>query len=183
VKIEGYAVICDNDCIADANGEMPDSLRSEAEWAYFQDGLDAADVIVLGRKSHEVTPNPKRRLRLVMTGSVTTPHWEDERTVLWNPSAGRLDLALSLFPTPVDTLAITGGKLVFDHFLNHNGGFTCFHLSRMKDVYLRGGVKLFSALEDPSETPEHYLKSLGYAPTEWLRLDQQASVVRWRPQG
>lgn len=183
MKIEGYAVICDNDCIADANGQMPDSLKSEAEWAYFQDGLDAADVIVLGRKSHEVTPNPKRRLRLVMTRSVAAPHWEDERTVLWNPSAARLELALAMFDTQVETLAVTGGQPVFDHFLSREGGYTCFHLSRMKDVYLHGGVKLFSALGNPSDTPEHYLKSLGYTPTQWLRLDQQASVVRWRPQG
>ena len=179
MKIEAYAVICDNDCIADANGEMPDSLKSDAEWAYFQAGLDAADVIVLGRKSHEVTPNPKARRRLVLTGAVDRPVWQGERTVLWNPAAAGLDLAVSMFDVEVQTLAVTGGKLVFDHFLAGEG-YTCFHLSRMKDVYLRGGVKLFSALETPSNTPEQILKQAGYAPNGWRALDEQASVVRWR---
>ena len=181
MKIEGYAVICDNDCIADSDGHMPESLKSEAEWAYFQAGLDAAEIIVLGRKSHEVTPNPKERLRLVLTSSVDHPQWEGEHTVLWNPSEASLELALAMFDLKVETLAITGGQLVFDHFLQREGGYTCFHLSRMQDVYLHGGIKLFTALSEPSNTPEGYLKAKGYGPSDWQALDDKASVVRWVP--
>ena len=182
IKIEAYAVVCDNDCIADADGQMPDSLKSDAEWDYFQNGLDEADVIVLGRKSHEVTPNPKERARLVLTGSVQQPVWEDARTVLWNPSVAGLSLATEMFDRSVETLAVTGGKHVFDHFLQREGGYTCFHLSRMKDVFLKEGVKLFPALDETGMTPETYLKENGYKPAEWQELDPLASVVRWYPQ-
>ena len=179
IRVEGYAVVCDNDCIADASGHMPASLKSEAEWSYFQNGLDQADVIVLGRKSHVITPNPKGRARLVLTSSVQQAVWEDALTVLWNPSTAPLSLAIEMFDRPVQTLAVTGGKLVFDHFLKREGGYACFHLSRMKDVYLKDGIKLFPALDEMGETPEVYLRKIGYEPGEWRTLDARASVVRW----
>jgi len=183
MQIKGYAVVCDNDCLADADGAMPESLKSEAEWAYFQAGLDAADIIVLGRKSHEVTPNPKARLRLVLTSSVEQPVWDDPLTVFWNPAHAPLSLAVAMFDEPVSSLAITGGTLVFDYFLTSIGGFNEFHLSRMQDVYLKEGKKLFSMLEETNETPESYLRKLGYVPAAWQRLDDQASVVCWRREG
>jgi len=179
IKIEAYGVVCENDCIADAGGAMPDALKSDAEWAFFQAGLDASDVIVLGRKSHEVTPNPKARRRLVMTGSVEAPRWESERTVLWNPAGARLETALDMFDIKVTRLGVTGGKAVFDYFLESKAGYTAFHLSRMKDVYLHGGVKVFSALEDATKTAESVLKHYGYVPTGWKQLDEVASVVSW----
>lgn len=179
MSIEGYAVICENDCIAEASGSMPDSLKTDAEWAFFQAGLDRADLIVLGRKSHEVTPNPKARQRLVMTGRVEKPEWENARTVLWNPQAATLETALAMFEGAAKHLAVTGGRLVFDYFLNTSLGYTTFHLSRVKDVYLKGGVKVFTALEEARQTPESLLRERGYAPEKWRQLDDIASVVSW----
>ncbi|MEO9970695.1 MAG: hypothetical protein ABJG15_12915 [Hyphomonadaceae bacterium] len=179
MQIEGYAVVCENDCIADAEGKMPDSLKSDAEWAYFQAGLDLADLIVLGRKSDDVTPNPKERLRLVMTRAVTAPTVKDQGTVLWNPVHTSFSRAIDLFEVNIDRVAVTGGKEVFDYFLQSDLGYSCFHLSRMKNVYLRGGVKLFSALEVSCETPDKLLQSLAYLPSERIELDTKASVVRW----
>lgn len=181
LKIEAYAVICENDCIADENGAMPDALKSDAEWAFFQAGLDASDVIVLGRKSHEVTPNPKGRRRLVMTGSVSAPVWEDARTVLWNPAGAPIETALSMFDTDITVLGVTGGRFVFDYFLQSQAGYTHFHLSRMKDVYLHGGVKVFSALEDAKQTAETVLRAANYTPQSWRQLDEVASLVSWVP--
>lgn len=179
IRIEGYAVVCDNDCIADASGVMPDSLKTEAEWQFFQAGLDASDVIVLGRKSHDVTPNPKGRRRLVMTSSIGAPRWEGEQTVFWNPAGAPLETALAMFDGPASHLAVTGGRLVFDYFLNTPAGYTRFHLSRVKDVYLRGGIKVFTALEDATLTPESLLRANDYQPDAWQQLDAVASVVSW----
>ena len=158
---------------------MPPELKSDAEWAFFQAGLERADVAVLGRKSHEVTPNPKERRRLVLSSRVARAEWEDARTVIWNPQGAGLALALEMFDAPVSSLAITGGQGVFDFFLAHENGYTQFHLSRMKDVYLKGGVKLFSALENPAQTPEGLLQKAGYVPGAYRELDSQASVVSW----
>ena len=109
MQIEAFVVICENDCLADANGVMPPELRNDAEWRFFQAGLDRAEVCVLGRKSHEQTPNVRERRRLVMSRRVERAQWEDERTVIWNPDRTSLALALSMFGAPVSALAITGG--------------------------------------------------------------------------
>jgi hypothetical protein len=66
-RLHGYAIISDDDCIADAYGQFPDALRNEADWDYFQAQLDRADLILLGRRSHEAAPNAKRRLRMIMS--------------------------------------------------------------------------------------------------------------------
>ena len=181
MDIVGYAVICENDCIADAAGSMPDSLKTEAEWAYFQAGLEASDVIVLGRKSHAVTPNPRARQRLVMTGRVSAPVWEDTRTVFWNPKTAPMETALAMFDGPASHLAVTGGRLVFDYFLNTAPGYTRFHLSRVKDVYIKNGIKVFTALEEATQTPESLLRAKNYSPDKWQQLDDIASVVSWIP--
>lgn len=181
MRIEGYAVICENDCIADADGKMPVALKTDAEWAFFQAGLDASDVIVLGRKSHEVTPNPKARRRLVLTRSVRQPVWETAQTVFWNPDQAPLSMALSMFDIVVSVLAVTGGKQVFDCFLARAGGYTHFHLSRVQDVYLKGGTKVFSALDAGGQTPESLLRMQGYVAGAWQQLDETSSVVTWVP--
>ena len=67
VEVHGYAIVSDDDCIADAGGAMPRALHNEADWDYFQRGLDLADLVVIGRTSHEVTPNRKGRRRLILS--------------------------------------------------------------------------------------------------------------------
>jgi hypothetical protein len=84
MQIEAYAVVGDDDRIANAAGEMPEALKNDTEWAFFQAGLDAAQVTVLGRASQEATPNHRRRRRLVMTRSVRDLRSEGD-TVFWNP--------------------------------------------------------------------------------------------------
>src|SRR5271169_3255695 len=44
-EIHGYAIVSDDDRIADASGGMPTTLRNEADWAYFQAELDRADLV------------------------------------------------------------------------------------------------------------------------------------------
>ena len=107
--------------------------------------------------------------------------WEDERTVFWNPEDSAIEVALAMFDCEVKTLAVTGGRQVFDYFLNNGAGYTRFHLSRMQDVYLHGGTKVFSALEDCTKSAQSVLKAAGYVPGVWKELDETASVVSWMP--
>ncbi len=67
IEVHGYAIVSADDRIADAQGQMPASLRNDADWAYFQSELDRADFVAIGRVSHEATPNPKRRRRIVLS--------------------------------------------------------------------------------------------------------------------
>ena len=69
VEIHGYAIVSDNDCIADASGHTPEALRNDADWAYFQAELNKSALTVLGRLGHEANPNPKGRLRMILSSS------------------------------------------------------------------------------------------------------------------
>ncbi len=182
-RIEGYAVVCDRGCIADATGAMPEALKNDAEWDFFQAALDAADVSVLGRRSYDVTPNPRGRRRLIMTRSVDAPVRKDELIVFWNPAAATLTDALALYEMPVRTLAVTGGRDVFDYFLAGPTPFTNFYLSRMHGVSLPGGVGVFSAVETEGHSPEYVLTAKGYVAGDHQHLDTQVDVVDWVRKG
>lgn len=179
LRVEGYVVVCDDDKLCDANGEMPDALKNDAEWAFFQAGLDAADVCVLGRKSHEATPNHKNRKRLVLTRSVSGVQ-ADGKVVNWNPADATLEVALAAFDSDVRHLAVAGGQAVFDYFLAGTHRYTRFHLSRVHGVQIAGGRAVFSSLEsDTTLRAEHVLERNGYAPLEQQTLDKGVDVVSW----
>ncbi len=160
---------------------MPDALRSAAEWAFFQAGLDRADATVLGRLSHEAAPNVKRRRRIVVTRTVAgVEEAADEAAVVrWNPAVP-LDRALDAFDRPVASLAVAGGMAVFDLFLAGPHRYTAFHLSRMRGVQLPGGRKVFGGL-GPGRTAAAHLHRAGFRPDAAAVLDERASVVTWRP--
>jgi hypothetical protein len=126
MRIEGYAVVGDDDRIADAAGQMPNALKNDAEWASFQDGLDAAEIIVLGRHSHDVTPNPRRRRRLVLTRSVERAERQGD-VVFWHPAGASLEDAVEAFGCPVQHIAEAGGQDVFDYFLRPPHRYTAFY--------------------------------------------------------
>ena len=55
--------------LANAAGVMPDSLKFEADQAFFERGLDSVDVVVHGRHSHENQRHSDLRRRLILTRS------------------------------------------------------------------------------------------------------------------
>ena len=69
-SIEGYAIVSEDGMLANAAGVMPDSLKFEADQAFFERGLDGVDVVVHGRHSHENQRHSDLRRRLVLTRSV-----------------------------------------------------------------------------------------------------------------
>ena len=180
MRIEGYAVVGDDDRIADAAGQMPNALKNDAEWAFFQDGLDAADIVALGRRSHDVTPNPRRRHRLVLTRSVARAEREGD-VVFWNPAGASLEAAVGAFSCPVQHIAVAGGRDVFDYFLRPPHRYTAFHLSQIEGVKLSGGTGVFSAVETVGLTAAHVLASFGYGPASTRTIDTGVHVVTWVP--
>ena len=177
MRIEAYAVVGDDDRIADADGAMPAILKNDAEWAFFQNGLDAADVTVLGRRSHDATPNHKQRQRLVLTRAISNVE-RDGAVVFWNPGGVALDVALQEFACPVTHMAVAGGRDIFDYFLTGPYRYTCFHLSRIRGVTLPAGVGVFTAVE-AGQAAEHVLTASGFNPRPTRRLDDGVDVVSW----
>ncbi len=180
-RFEAHAIVSADDKIADASGAMPPSLRHPADWARFQAALDEAAVIVLGRRSHEATPNPNGRTRLVMSRQVAGLERREDGW-WWNPAGAPLQEALAAAAPRGGLVAIPGGREVFDYFLDV--GLDAFHLSRVAGLNLPGGVPLFSVCDD-GLSAEAVLDAAGLRPREHEAFDAEAgvSVTVWRKSG
>jgi hypothetical protein len=178
LEIHGYAIVSADDRIADAGGEMPAALRNEADWGYFQAELDRADWMALGRRSHGATPNPRGRLRLIVSRSVRSLERRDDGW-WWRPDGLPFyEVAARLMPDG-GRLAIPGGQGVFDLFLGI--GYTAFHLSRAEAATLPGGRGVFAATE-AGEAADAVLRRAGLtpAPSIWLDADARGSLTIYR---
>jgi len=177
-RLSGYAIVSANDCIADALGHFPDSLRNEADWIYFQTALDRADLTLLGRRSHDATPNPKGRKRLIMTRSVDTLATLPEG-VFWNPAGAPLHDAIEHASPGCVRVAVVGGQDCFDVVGAER--MSSFHLAKQENVNLERGRGLFAVCEN-GVPAEDVLRAGGLTPAQSTWLDRQAkvSLVVWR---
>jgi hypothetical protein len=177
-EVHGYAIVSDDDRIADAGGEMPPALRNDADWAYFQAELDRADLIALGRVSHEAAPNARGRPRLVISRSASGLQ---RRADAWRWNPGEVawsEVAARLVPEG-GRVGVPGGQSAFDLFLKL--GFSAFHLSRVEGLALPGGRGLFEACE-AGVSAVRILHDAGLTAGETLAIDPAARVTLtiWR---
>ena len=178
VTIQGYAIVSDDDRIAGKDGLMPPSLHNEKDWDYYQGALARADLIVFGRRSHELEPNVRGDLRLVVSrGTVGLEQRTD--AWWWAPALiGWPQVAKRLLPLGGD-VAVPGGQPIFDLFLEI--GFNAFHMSRAHGVTLPGGRAVFSAC-DAGLSADEVLARAGLRLSERIPLDPEHGVEMnvWR---
>jgi dihydrofolate reductase len=178
-SVEGYAIVSEDGMLADAAGIMPDSLKFDADQRFFEQGLDAVDVVVHGRHSQEHLARSHLRHRLILTRRVAAiaPHGSNDRALLWNPAGATFDEALRALGNPGASVGVIGGTEVFVLFLDR---YDAFHLSRAPGVRLPGGRPVFP--EVPSRTPEQVLAAHSLAPNPARVLDPELrlTMVSWR---
>jgi hypothetical protein len=171
LRFEGHAIVSADGMIADAVGDVPPSLRNDADWKQYQAALDAAVLVVTGRRGHERNPNPGRR-RLVLTRSVpaSAPDPRDPLATLWNPAGMALDAVLAQLAITSGVVAVTG---VFGFFLARLDSFL---LSEAHRLVLLGGTPCFAAGH-----PRVVLAEAGMRPEEVRLIDPAAMVTstRW----
>lgn len=178
LDIRGYAIVSDDNNIAAADGLVPLSLRNDKDWAYYQAALDRADIIVFGRRSHELEPNLHGQRRVIVSRTGTglerrlDAWWWDPQHEPWAVVAAQLLPAGGLVAAP-------GGQVVFDLFLSI--GYTEFHMSRAHGVTLPGGRGVFSACE-AGVSAEAVLAQGGLSFSEMIPLDPANGVEMniWR---
>ena len=179
-RIEGYVIVSADGMIADSKGEMPPSIRNDADQRFFQDALDHVAVVVHGRHSHEGGPRAARRRRLVVTRQVAAlaPDSEYSNALLWNPVGASFDAALARLGVSDGIIAVIGGTEVFSLFLPQ---YDAFHLSRAANARIPGGVPVFSEV-GPNAMPDDVLARHGLKPGPRRDLDPAAgvSVVTWQ---
>jgi hypothetical protein len=177
--VEGYAIVSEDGMLADAGRHMPDSLKFSADQRFFEQGLDADDVVVHGRHSQEHFARSPLRQRLILTRRVpgVAPHPSNARARYWNPAGASLDDALADLREPKARIGVIGGTDAFGLFL---GMFDVFHLSRAPDVWLPGGRPVFP--EVPTRRPEEVLAQHGFHPGPVQVLDptHNLTLVSWK---
>jgi hypothetical protein len=178
LDITGYAIVSDDDKIAGADGITPGSLRNEKDWELYQRAQELANLVIFARRSHELEPNIRRSLRLVVSreaaGLEERPDswWWDPRRITWEEVAARL------LPNG-GVVAVGGGQVVFDLFLMI--GLDGFHLSRAHLVNLPGGRSVFSAC-DKGVSAAAVLEQHGLSLIKTIPLDPAHGVEMtiWR---
>lgn len=177
-RVEGFAIVSDDDRIADAHGRMPDALRNEADWRTFQAGLDRMDAVLLGRISHEVTPDRSGRLRIVVSAHADGIERRDDGWWWSPPRVPVADMLARVLPDG-GAIGVPGGRGVFDIFLAY--GYDAFHLTRARGVALPGGTPLFS--DCLTGRAEAVLARHGLAPGPETILDPDWAITHtvWRP--
>lgn len=157
-RIEGYAIVSEDGMLADATGNMPDTLKFEADRQFFARGLDEVDVVVHGRHSHERQPHSHLRHRLILTRQVPAiaADQSNKKALFWNPAGASFEQALAALGTPHGRVGVIGGTDAFGMFLDR---YDVFHLSRAPNVRLPGGRLVFP--EVTTQTPEEVLASHG----------------------
>jgi hypothetical protein len=178
VQIHGYAIVSADDRIADSGGVTPQALRNDADWAYFQRGLDRADLVALGRLAHEANANVRRRRRLVLSSQARGLERRSDAW-WWNPAKTPWREVTSTLLPAGGRVATPGGQAVFDLFMAI--GYDAFHLSRANGVRLGGGRALFAAC-DHGLSAEAALRGAGLRPAAEEIIDAAANVTLtvWR---
>jgi dihydrofolate reductase len=175
-RIEGYAIVSADGMIADGGGEMPRTLRNDADQRFLQTEMDRAAVIVHGRHSCEGGPRAARRKRLIVTRKVAslTPDPSHPSALLWNPAGTTLGEAVAAVGAGGGgTIAIIGGTEVFGLFLPL---YDSFHLTRAGNARIPGGRPLFPELGSDA-TPEQMLARDGFRPGAPRDIDAAASIT------
>lgn len=178
IQVDAYAIVSANDRIADAQGKFPPALMNEADWNYFQSELGACDFTVVGRASHEATPNVKKRRRIVMSRAGSGLEWRGDVHV-WNPQLMTWRaVCVALLPKG-GRVGVPGGQAAFDYFLR--AGLSSFHLSRAHPVTIPDGRGVFSRVEQ-GETADAILKGAGFVAEPMRVIDAAADVTLtiWR---
>ena len=174
LRLEGYVIVSADGMLADARHVMPDSLKFEGDKRFFETSLDRAALIVHGRHSHEGQPNSPKRKRLILTRTIKALTVDPElpNASLWNPAHASFEEACAFADVASGIVAIIGGPLVFDMFMDR---YDTFWLSEAPHVQLPGGEGCFVGV--PGRTPHEVLAAHGLTAGAPQMLDPANGVT------
>ncbi len=178
IEIHGYAIVTDDNMIADANGEIPPGLRNDKDWRQYQAALASSDLVVFARRSHENEPETHGVPRVVVSRDARALEKRADAW-WWNPAEVAWPAVIAQLLPGGGQVAAPGGQAVFDLFLGI--GYDVFHLARARGVALPGGRPVFSECVE-GVSAEAVLAKYGLGHAERIELDPEQGVEMniWR---
>jgi dihydrofolate reductase len=174
IAFHGYAIVSADGFIADSGGRMPEALRFDADWAYFRAALRQADLMILGRHTHELSPNLTSRPRLVVSRGVRAVIQENASTWWVNPKEVTPSAAAAVVAGAAARVAVAGGTGVYGWVLEE-GGYDEFHLSVARRVRLGAGRPLLDGIDDLKGVMSAF-EGIGLRLQRESWLDEEAAV-------
>jgi hypothetical protein len=171
IEIHGYAIVSDDDMIADARGEVPLALRNEKDWEQYQAAQARSDLVVFARVSHQNEPNTRGDPRMIVSRDARGLERRADGW-WWNPAEIAWPHVVAEVLPHGGEVAAPGGQGVFDLFLPL---YDVFHLARARGVLLPGGRKVFSECEG-GVSAEAVLERHGLRFAERFDLDRANGV-------
>ncbi|MDP1583649.1 MAG: dihydrofolate reductase [Bradyrhizobium sp.] len=182
LRIDGYVIVSADGMLANADRVMPIELKFEGDKRFFTAALDHADLIVHGRNSYEDQPNSPGRKRIILTRAVRglAPDPFNPNATLWNPAGASFEAACERAGVRTGTIAVIGGPVVFEMFMDR---YDTFWLSLAPRVKLPDGEPCFPGV--PARSPQEILSAHGLSAGETRILDPAdgVSVTPWRRTG
>ena len=164
--------------LAGADHTVPEELKFEGDQRFFIAALDRADLIVHGRGSFEDQPKSAQRKRIILTRTIKSIASDpsNPNATLWNPAGAPFEEAREHGGVRFGTVAIIGGPVVFDLFMDC---YDTFWLSQAARVRLPGGDPCFSGV--PERSPQAVLEAHGLQPADVKILDaaHDVRVTAW----
>jgi dihydrofolate reductase len=178
-SVEGFVIVSADGMLADARHVMPDALKFDGDKTFFTAALDRSDLIVHGRNSFEDQPNSPKRMRIILTKTVSAlaPDPKNPKATLWNPRGASFEQACDFTGVRSGMIAIIGGPSVFAMFMDR---YDTFWLSQTAHIRLPDGEPCFPGV--PKRSPQDVLAAHGLKPGEPLILDaaNHVSVTPWQ---
>jgi hypothetical protein len=176
LTIEGFAIVSRNGMLAGADGLMPNSLKFDEDQRFLDEQMDAAALLVHGKKSHEGQDNSHKRKRLLLSRSggpfSTTPF--EPNTWLWSPVTTPFPEVCKALGVKTGVVAILGGTAAYDMFLPF---YDTFHLALASRVDLPGGVPVFGAVSE-GRPPAAVLQEAGLKLADQAVLNEEDDLHR-----
>lgn len=178
IEVHGYAIVSDDDMIADETDQVPPPLRNPTDWEQYQAAQARSALVVFARVSHQFEPNTRGDPRLVISRTARGLEKRDDAW-WWSPADKPwAEVKQALLPDGGE-VAACGGQSVFDLFLGL--GYDVFHLARARGVRLPGGRKVFSPCAR-GLSAEQVLEMHGLRLAQRIELDAAQGVEMniWR---
>lgn len=159
---------------------MPKSLCFDADWAHFRAALWHADLMMLGRHTHELSPNLTNRPRLVASRGVRAVIQENAVTWWVNPKEVTPASAVAAVAGSHATVLVAGGTGVYSWVLSQ-ATYHAFHLSVARKVKLGTGTPLLDGVDDLERLISAFkAKGLDLQETSWLDGEAAVELLTFR---